>query len=357
MNKKTTLILAILLPVQVILLSLLNRGSLFIETYYSNGIYPVISSILRYSIGTLPFSLGDLLYALLVILLLKWIWRRFSQKFKNPKQWIPDSLAALSIIYFCFHLFWGFNYYRQPLHKTLEIDNEYTTEELVTLSEILISRSNKLHDDLAENDSASVKFKISKNELFRRTIEGYDHIALNYPELKYKGNSLKRSIYSIPLSYMGFNGYLNPLTNEAQVNSIIVPYKIPTTASHEIGHQLGFAKENEANFIACLVTMNHTDPHFRYSGYTFALSYCLSEIFRRDKEEGDRLLESINPGIVENYREVQEFWLEHENPLEPIFAATYNRYLIANNQAGGMKSYSYVVALLVNYYKDSRNDL
>ncbi|MBT8295331.1 MAG: DUF3810 domain-containing protein, partial [Gramella sp.] len=243
------------------------------------------------------------------------------------------------------------------LHKSLEIEKDYTTEKLISLTEKLIRKSNQLHLELAPNDSVKVEYDFTKKELFKITLEGYDNIKDDYPELAYNGSALKRSIYSLPLTYMGFNGYLNPLTNEAQVNTIILPYKIPTTASHEVGHQLGFAKENEANFIACLVTMNHPNKHFRYSGYTFALSYCLSELYRRDRSKAEELIETINPGIIANYREVDEFWLEHQNPFEPIFKATYNRYLIANNQTDGMKSYSYVVALLVNYFDDTRNVL
>ena len=310
---------------------------------------------MRYSLGFIPFSLGDLLYGILIVLAISWLVRRVSQRFRQPKVWIPDTLATLSIIYFCFHLFWGFNYYRQPLHKNLEIDNEYTTEKLISLTETLIKKSNEIHAELVENDSVKVEYDFTKNELFQITLEGYDHIQKDFPELAYKGDALKRSIYSLPLTYMGFNGYLNPLTNEAQVNTIILPYKIPTTASHEVGHQLGFAKENEANFIACLVTMNHPNIYFRYSGYTFALSYCLSELYRRDQPKAEALIEKINPGIIANYREVDNFWLKHQNPFEPIFKATYNRYLIVNNQSDGMKSYSYVVALLVNYFDNTRN--
>ena len=312
---------------------------------------------MRYSLGWIPFSIGDFLYASLVILLILWIIRRIRQRFRKPKIWIPDALASLSVIYFCFHLFWGFNYYRLPLHKSLEIENEYTTEKLIKLTETLIERSNQIHSELAENDSTKVVFTYSKDELFEITLDGYDHIEKQFPELTYNGAALKRSLYSLPLTYMGFNGYLNPLTNEAQVNTLIVPYKIPTTASHEVGHQLGFAKENEANFIACLVTMNHPNEKFRYSGYTFALSYCLSELYRRDQAKAEELIATINEGVLENYREVDAFWQQHTNPFEPIFKATYNRYLIANNQSDGMKSYSYVVALLVNYFDDTRNAL
>lgn len=355
MKRKTTLILAALLPVQIIFIRILAGFPDFVERYYSEGLYPIISKIMRFILGFLPFSLGDLLYATLIILLILWIIRRFRQKFKNPKIWIPDALASLSIIYLCFNLFWGFNYYRLPLHQSLGIENEYTTEKLLKLTHSLIEKSNELQLQLGKNDSAKIEYNFSKNQLFEKTIAGYDHIEEEYPELAYHGVALKRSLYSLPLTYMGFNGYLNPLTNEAQVNTIILPYKIPTTASHEVGHQLGFAKENEANFIACLVTMNHPDPYFRYSGFTFALSYCLSEVYRREPDMIEGLLDELNPGVIKNYKEVDDFWLEHQNPLEPLFRATYNQYLVANNQADGMKSYSYVVALLVNYFDDTRN--
>lgn len=357
MKKKGLYILAFLLPVQIVFIIFLAGYPELVENWYSRLIYPEISKLMRYGHGFLPFSLGDLLYTFFGILIVLWIIRRFKQKFRNPRFWIIDTMATLSIVYACFHIFWGFNYYRLPLHEALEIEKDYTTEELYSLSKILITESNKLHNLLTENDSVSVVIPYSKDEIFEKTIAGYANISKDYPELTYKGESLKRSLYSIPLSYMGFNGYLNPLTGEAQVNTQIVSYKIPTTASHEIGHQLGFAKENEANFIACLSTMNHPDAYFRYSGYTFALRYCLSELYRRDPKKFEILKAKINPGILENYREVEDFWLAHQNPFEPLFQAFYNRFLIVNNQADGMKSYSYVVALLVNYFSEEKNRL
>nr|WP_255702548.1 DUF3810 domain-containing protein [Salinimicrobium sediminilitoris] len=339
------------LPVQIILIEILGNYPLFVENWYSNWVYPITSALLRRALGFLPFSLGDFLYTLLVIMLIRWIVLRIRQRFKEPKRWILNSLAMLSLIYFCFNLFWGFNYYRLPLHTALEIDNDYNTEELVELTRDLIATSNELHFSITGNDSVKVDIPYSKGEILKLSVEGYSNIEDDFPELDYNIPSLKRSLYSIPLTYMGFNGYLNPLTNEGQVNTRIVPYKIPTTASHEIGHQLGFAKENEANFLACLTTMNHPDKYFNYSGYTFALSYCLSELYRRDPELAEQLAQTLNFGIKENYREVQEFWERHKNPFEPIFMFTYNSFLVANNQPEGMRSYSYVVALLVNYHK------
>lgn len=341
---------------QFVLVRILAMFPSFVENWYSLGIYPVTSSLMRMGLGFLPFSLGDILYGVLIFMLLHWIIRRFRQRFRNPKKWGLESLAALSLIYACFNLFWGFNYYRLPLHQSLEIENEYSTEELITLTQSLIQRSNQLHLSITQNDSVKVDIPYSKAELLQMTTEGYQGLEHTFPELDYNKVSLKRSLYSLPLTYMGFNGYLNPLTNEGQVNTLIVPFKIPTTASHEVGHQLGYAKENEANFLACLSTMNHPDIYYQYSGYTFALSYCLSELHYRDPKLTKEMVESLNHGIRLNYAEVREFWAMHKNPMEPVFMFTYNSFLKANNQPEGMKSYSYVVALLVNYFKE-RQDL
>ncbi len=356
MMKRSALILAFLLPVQIVLVRILAMYPSFVETWYSLGIYPMTSSLMRMSLGFIPFSLGDFLYAVLIIMLIRWIIRRFRQRFKNPKRWGLQALATLSLVYACFNLFWGFNYYRLPLHQSLGIESEYTTEELTHLTKLLIQRSNALHYSITGNDSIKVQVPYIKADLLNMTTAGYQNLEHTFPKLDYNKVSLKRSLYSLPLTYMGFNGYLNPLTNEGQVNTLIVPFKIPTTASHEIGHQLGYAKENEANFLACLSTMNHPDSYFRYSGYTFALSYCLNELHFRDPGLTESLMKTLHHGIKLNYAEVRDFWARHENPMEPVFMYTYNSFLKANNQPEGMKSYSYVVALLVNYFKE-REDL
>jgi hypothetical protein len=181
---------------------------------------------------------------------------------------------------------------------------------------------------------------------------GYTNLKKTFPDLEYHPKSVKKSLFSYPLTYMGFSGYLNPLTNEAQVDALIPVYLFPTTSSHEIAHQLGYAAENEANFIGCLAAINHD---FNYSGYTFALRFCLNEIAKRDEALFDELYQTVNKGVLNNYKEARDFWDSYENPLEPLFKSTYSSYLKANKQAKGMESYSYVVALLVNYFEKEPN--
>ncbi|MFP4846507.1 DUF3810 domain-containing protein [Winogradskyella sp. PE311] len=324
----------------------------FVEHYYSNGLYVYISKLMRYVFGWLPLSVGDILYTLAIIYLIRWLILNRKRIIKDTINWLLDVGATLSIAYFAFHMLWAYNYYREPLYKSLNIEAEYTTERLVAFTERLISKSNTIHSELTPVDSLKIDLPYSQSEVFDMVSNGYDVLEKTYPHLKYQPESIKTSLFSTPLTYMGFLGYLNPFTNEAQVNNLIPIYKFPTTACHEAAHQLGYAAENEANFIGSLAAIHNKDKYFKYSGYTFALRYCLNEIYKRDSELYYDILSTINKGIIKNYQEVQEFSLAYKNPLEPIFEKTFDSFLKANNQSAGMKSYSYIVALLVNYYDD-----
>lgn len=351
LKKKKTIIALSLIP-QYFLVKLLANYPEFIEQYYSNGFYQFVSKIFRYTLGWMPFSFGDVVYAFAIIYVIRWFYKNRKRLRKETRQWLVDVTSVFAIFYFAFHLFWGLNYYRLPLHKNLNIKNDYTTKQLISVTEKLIKKANQLHLEITNNDTVKVDIPFSKSDILKMTPIGYENLNTVFPNLEYHPKSIKKSLFSYPLTYMGFSGYLNPLTNEAQVDAIIPVFKFPTTASHEIAHQLGYAAENEANFIGCLAAINHDDIYFKYAGYTFALRFCLNEINKRDACLFEDLKADVNQGILNNYQETREFWEAHQNPTEPFFKLFYGNFLKANKQSKGMESYSYVVALLTNYFEN-----
>lgn len=352
MRKNKKLALVIFFGIQLLFISQLKHFPEFVEQFYSNGLYGFISKAMRYTFGWLPFSGGDVLYTLAGLYAIRWLIVNRKRIINDTVSWLLDIGAMLSIAYFSFHILWAFNYYRQPLYKSLNIEADYSTEQLIAFTERLIKKSNSLQLQLAKNDTIKLISPYTKTQIFDKVKDGYQTLSKEYPHLEYQPKSIKKSIYSLPLTYMGFSGYINPFTNEAQVNGLISTYKFPTTSCHEAAHQLGYAAENEANFIGSLAAIHNEDLYFKYSGYTFALQYCLAELFRRNPEFYNTIILTVHKGIVKNYQESREFWMAYENPLEPVFEKTFDNFLKANNQSDGMKSYSYVVALLVNYYDD-----
>jgi len=339
-----------LLP-QIILIKWLGSYPEFIETFYSKGLYPIISGLWRTLLGWIPFSVGDVLYALLILLGVGYIvTNRFAIK-KNFLGFLRDIAMVLSVAYFTFHLLWGFNYYREPLSKTLEIGANHSQEDLINLIGQLVQKTNETQFKITRDSSKFVEVPYTKKEIFELTIGGYESLEKKIPLFSYNPPSIKNSIFSTALTYMGYGGYLNPFTNEAQANGRLPNFRFPVICGHEIGHQLGFSAENETNFIGYLVTVNNDNIYFKYSAYAYALSYCLNDLAKRDPDAFKSYYDKLNPGVKKNYTEIADFWRAHENPLEPVFKSIFNTFLKANNQKEGIKSYNAVVSLLINYYR------
>ncbi len=353
-SNKRNLALSIFLPVQILLVQIAGKHPSFIEYYYSNGIYNYISKFLRIAFGWLPFSFGDVLLAYLLFLLLRFLYRLIKSRFKNITSKLLSFTAILSIIYFCFYFFWGLNYYREPLAKNLQLKQAtYTTEQLVALSKKLISKTNEIQINTTKSDTIKVTIPYLQKEIYQKALLGYENIATKYPQLKYRHKSVKSSLMSLLQSYNGTSGYMNPLTGEAQINDKIPKNYTPFVTCHEMAHQIGWAAENEANFVGFLASISNKDVYFQYSGYKTAMRYVIYEIYKRDKELYKEIYQQINIGIKKDFKESYNFWQQYKNPFEPIVKKGYNAYLKANKQDKGIESYNYVVDLLVSYFKEN----
>lgn len=301
--------------------------------------------------GWLPFSVGEIVYTLVLFIGIRYIivnWRRIKA---YPWSFLRNVFVVLAVFYFTFNLLWGLNYYRQPLSEKFGIRDSITSQEVTDLAEKLIERTNAIQFQITHDTAKRVQVPYDRNEIFRKTIEGYNEIERELPFLAYRYPSLKKSMFSILDSYMGIGGYLNPFTNEAQVNALTPVFRFPVVSGHEVGHQVGYSKENETNFIGYLVTSKNRDIYFQYAASAYALSHCLSAIRRGQEEEFQRLFAKINFGVQENYRELYEFNLRYANPFEPVFKSIFDTFLKANQQVEGVKSYSKIVELMVGYHE------
>lgn len=333
-------------------IQLAAKNPAFIERYYSNGIYPYISSFFRIILGWIPFSLGDVLLAFGLFIFLRFLFRLIKFRFKNFLPKMIHFVAILSVIYFCFYLFWGLNYYREPLAKNLNYQQKkYTTEQLQKVTEHIIEKLNEYQFKITNNDTLKVENLYQQKEMYKMAVLGYDNLAQDYPQLSYQFSSVKSSLMSLLQTYNGTSGYLNPLTGEAHVNDKIPKTGYPTTTCHEMAHQIGFAAENEANFVGFLASNYNDDVYFKYASYRMAFGYCISEIRKRDPELYKTLWKTVNKGIIKDFNTSYQFWQEYKNPFEPLVKKGYNAYLKANKQAEGIASYNYVVDILISYFE------
>jgi hypothetical protein len=125
----------------------------------------------------------------------------------------------------------------------------------------------------------------------------------------------------------------------------------PYTTCHEIGHQLGYAKENEANFVGYLSARLSDNPAFRYSVYFDLYLYAARELNVRDSMLLKPLKAQLSPAVKADFRELHRFNRKYENPFEPKVRELYDSYLRANRQPKGMRTYNEVIAWLIAYGK------
>lgn len=348
MNKLKKYNFLILLLIQIILLQIISYFPTFIEKFYSNGFFQFTSKFFRIIFGWLPFSIGDIIYISLGI----WLIYSFIQLKKNGFTFLFFKFTQIiCIFYFVFHLCWGFNYYRVSIADKMNLNSDYSNTQLYNFSLKMIENANKTHLQLTNNKQIKVYNQYSQKEIFTNAILAYNELEKKHSEFTYKFPSQKKSLISFVLSYMGFGGYINPFTNESQVNYQIPMYNFPSTTCHEMSHQIGYASESEANFIGFLATTSSKNTYFNYSGYTYALKYCLRNWEARNPKIFENLIKKINPGILKNFDESSQFWESKHTFIDVVFEKFYHNFLKLNQQEDGLQSYSKFVDLLINYYK------
>lgn len=349
---KKKIILSILLPVQILIVNILSFFPEFVEKYYSNGLFPYLSKGSRIFFGLFGFSIGDIIYGIVIFFVLRWLWKRRRTWKAEYKQNLLSILSFFSVFYFLFYFLWAVNYHRVPLNEKMGFEKKYTPDELMAFTKRVIAKANEAHLKIVQDSTKKVVTPYTVGEIYDRSIQGYVNLEKQYPFFAYEHESIKSSLISTPLSYMGFGGYLNPFTNEAQVNRLLPLYNLPTTTCHEMSHQIGYASESEANFIGYMVSIKSDDLYFQYSGYTMALKYCLRNIEKLEEGKSKSLQPLINKGILLNFEESEQFNKEYDSFAEAIFESFYDGYLKLNHQKDGLEGYSKFVGLLVNYYKD-----
>jgi hypothetical protein len=347
-----TLIILVLVSIALKLFSLSPER---VERYYTNGVYPWISRILRTLFGWLPFSLGDVLYAVAFIYAAGKVWKFIrvlaSREVKKylTRVLFRKYLKVVISVYLAFNVLWGLNYDRMGIAEQLQLEvKPYTKEEISALADILQQRLCVYGD---KTDSIR-RLELERNKiLFSEGVAAYENAQKQFSFLEYRKPSVKASLLT-PFGHLfGFTGYYNPFTAEAQLKTSAPVFLKPFIVCHEIAHQLGYAKENEANFVGFLAARNSADPEFVYSAYFDMYIYTMRELYKTDRMKAFAMSKTRHLQVTKDQRAFLQYLYKNKNPVEPFVTGIYDNYLKMNNQPGGKLTYDEVVSWLIAYMK------
>jgi len=356
-NRLTTKkLLFVIAGLCLLLLLLFTAGNFpnFIENYYSTGLYRWISFVWHLLLGWLPFSLGDVFYTSIIIVAVVHLWKIIRQLLRK-QYWQAGSavlkmMISLQVFIAAFYLLWGMNYFRPRAAKILSLqDSTYTFERLQTITRLLIDSTNANRATLTSSQQNQ-----NNKTIHRNAIAAVQQLAHRHKALQSIYPAVKPSMFTFLLNYMGTAGYFNPFSGEAQINYAMPVVNRPVTACHEMAHQMGFAREDEANFVGFLAGERSPDRLLRYSAYFMAMEEFMHQVYRRDTVVYHQLKTNISPAVKSDIKADQDYWEHYENQIGYISSLFYDRFLKINNQPEGLRTYNRMINLTMAYYANGK---
>lgn len=331
LKKHRVLLLLLLISSGIKLFSLFPEA---VEKWYSNGFYIYSGRLQRWLFGWIPFSIGDLLYLIVIIYLIYIVFRLFK---KIKLHYLYTMIKAFLMIYILFNVLWGLNYNRLTIQERYDLELvSLDSQKVCQFAQAMVNRL-AATGDVNDAFGRPPRFDLDRAADVMKNQAGY------------KTASVKPSLFGILGNYLGYSGYYNPITGEAQVNTKTPYFTIPFTTTHEIAHQLGCAKESEANFVGFLAASKSEDPLLRYSAYLDGYLYAQAYIKRMAPSMEPYYHNQLPQWVLRDLDYLKQYWKKFQNPIDRLISILYGEFLKANEQPEGMLSYSGLVTWLVAY--------
>ena len=315
-----------------------------------------IRGLLAHLTNWIPFSLAEAMLIMLpvaIIFLMRIAIKKYSDTWHNTWVYVGILLSCASIFFSTFALGFGTGYRGSTVDKKLGIDTEnITAEELYATARILADHIN------AESKNITFRYKnfsvmpYNIGQMNDKLNDSYAKLSEQYDFLPKLYSRVKPVMLSEPMSYTHITGVYTYFTGESNINVVFPDYSIPFTAAHELAHQRGIAREDEANFIGFLACINSDDPYIRYSGYLYLYEdYVAPALYKADKDLYNKVNSTIPTAVKYEMSASSRFFDKYRQSTASKVSGAVNDAYLKSQGTEGTISYSYVVELAVGYYR------
>ena len=331
------------------------------RSVYRGFVRPVHLALISLT-GRVSFSVAEIIILAAGIGVMVWLVFSLVRLIREPQKGrllLKILLTLLSLglwIYAGFCVLWGVYYYSEDFSENTGIRaGEISVEELEKVTAYFAAEANR-YADLVPRDENGL-YNGDRREILRKSRTLYREAAEAYPALQGPEVPVKPFFFSGLLSLTDFTGFFFPFTGEANVNMDFPPALFAATAAHEIAHQRGVAREQEANFCAVLASFLNGDPEYCYSASLMAYLYLGNALYEEDPDALAAIRETLDERILKDFAANRAYWAKYETPVQNISNAVYEEFLYSYDQKLGLRSYGACVDLLVHYYLEEAESI
>ena len=369
--KKWKLWLPAVMIVFSVLLNMIARAWKGFSNFYVNHIFPVWVETYGRITGLFPFSVGEWMLYLAVLLSfvlaaggivyiitrrrLPESWKRGYRKYALFYYWVFGIVCIIMTLN-CFLL-----YQASPINMRFEIggspEAEYGAREIAALRDYVVVKANELAPVFERDAQGYLLYQGNMEEeavrQMQRLGERFENLQGYYP-------NPKKLFLSGFYSQQYIMGYYFPFSMEANYNRQMYITNTPVTMCHELSHLKGFILEDEANFIGYLACVDAEDPLFQYSAYLSVIGYLDRDFIKAIGEDAEVYLEhpQISQQVADDkmfltneaWEQVEEKAVLSTETVKQAADTFLDTTLTLNGVADGTVSYSRVVKLLLQYY-------
>jgi hypothetical protein len=363
-SRKRAWVLAFLPLLLALLLEL--GGALaphLVERFYSEGIYPSIATALGRIVRVIPFSVAEAAFPPIALLTIFLFCRAFVRLLRCKTgrlnlllSQVRHAVAIVGSLMLAFQLVWGLNYRRTPVSVALGFDHARpNADELEAIARDVISRINFNYHALHDADPGDFGNKgLNTSSIDQAIQQAYARNSIFPEPTKLSGYSSPKPLFlGGVIAKFGISGIYSPFTAEPNYLSIMPAFDLPVAMGHEMAHARGYAREDEASFVAFVVCANADDTRLRYSAYLSALGV-VGELAAIDRERARQVIKLLEEGPRNDLKVRGEFWAKYFGRATYLGTRVNNLYLRANGIRAGVRSYNDVVSLIIAYMRRER---
>ena len=341
-----------LLALILLIVAVISEG---FANWYNATIGAFFRTVLAHLTSWIPFSLAEItLYCvpLIVVLIGIYAYRRRCDTWRSTLVFLGSIVSVFSLLFSLFVFGFGIGYQTSSLEEMLTLPKtEVTAQSLHDTAQILILEVNALCDGITYGEDGFSVMPYDREGMNEALLVAYDPVCEAYPFIQRMNSRLKPVLASRAMSYTHITGAYTYFTGEANLNVHFPDYSLCYTAAHELAHQRGIARENEANFVAFLVCSGSSDTYLRYCGYLNLLEYVMNALYDADKDAYRELFLTVDERVVREWRAFDDFFDAYRDSfISDVSGAVNDTYLKLNGNEAGTQSYGLVIELAVAYY-------